>query len=63
MAAMSLSEQDKERIREEEAYRMKVRQELAREDPGARRKAAIFWIVLVVLGLVLYEVLRTGSHG
>ena len=42
---------------------MKVRQELARQDPEARRKAAVFWIVLVVAALALYALVRTGPHG
>ncbi len=63
MAAMALSEQDKQRIREEEAYRMKVRQELAHQDPDARRKAVIFWIVLVAAAIVLFWMLRLGSNG
>jgi hypothetical protein len=57
---MALSEQDKQRIREEEAYRVEIRQELARKDPWARRKAAIFWIVLVVLALALSVIVRTS---
>jgi len=62
MATMALSEENKERIREEEAYRIKVRQELARKSPEVRRKTAfrtaLFWIVLIGAALALFAILH-----
>jgi hypothetical protein len=59
-AAMALSEQDKQRIREEEAFRLTVRDEFRRQDPYARLKIAVFWILLVLVTSLLYTVVRHG---
>jgi hypothetical protein len=57
---MALSEQDKQRIREEEAYRQQVREDLRRQGPNARLKAIVFWIVLVLTAILLFAVVRRG---
>ncbi|MEI9972177.1 MAG: hypothetical protein WDO73_09030 [Ignavibacteriota bacterium] len=58
---MALSEEDKRRIREEETFRLQVRDELRRGRPVDRRKMAIFWIVLVAVAGLLCAVVRRGA--
>jgi hypothetical protein len=59
---MALSEQDKKRIREEELYRLQVREEHGRAAKDQNnRKAAIFWIVLVAVAAGVFALMRTGS--
>ena len=59
---MALSEQDKQRIREEETYRLKVRDELqqAANEPN-RWKVAVFWAVSVAVAIVLFALVRRGN--
>ena len=59
---MALSEQDKQRIREEETYRLKVRDELrqAASEPN-RWKTLVFWAVLVAAAVLLFTLMRRGN--
>jgi hypothetical protein len=60
---MALSEQDKKRIREEELYRLQVRDEHQRAAKEQNNwKAAIFWIVLVAVAAGLFALMRSGSR-
>jgi hypothetical protein len=56
---MALSEQDKDRIREEEAYRMQVRRELLRESNYT--KTIVFWAVLLSTAILLFLVVHYHS--
>ncbi len=59
---MALSEQEKQRIREEELFRMQVREEyMQAQQPSIASKnwrTAIFWVVLVVVAIVLWAITR-----
>jgi hypothetical protein len=57
---MALSEQDKQRIREEETFRSQVREELARR-PADRWKFIVLWIVLIAVAGLLCAVVRNGA--
>ena len=60
---MALSNDDKQRIREEEAYRLQVRDELrAARRPSQGFKTAVFWIVLVAVAVLLFAVVRTSGR-
>jgi Flp pilus assembly protein TadB len=59
---MALSEQDKRRIREEEVYRLQVREEHRQSaQEGNNWKTVVFWIVLVAVAVGLYVLVRRGS--
>ena len=59
---MALSEQDKQRIREEETYRLKVRDELQQAANAPNRwKVTVFWAVLVALAILLFTLVRRGN--
>jgi hypothetical protein len=54
---MALSEQEQQRIREEEEFRLQVREELRRQHPDNRWATVFVWIALAaVAGLVLQAV-------
>lgn len=59
---MALSEQDKQRIREEETYRLKVRAELqqAANEPN-RWKVTVFWAILLAVAILLFTLVRRGN--
>jgi hypothetical protein len=57
---MALTNDDKQRIREEEAYRDQVRQEMRTAKAASTPwKTYIFWTVLVAVALLLYLVVRS----
>jgi hypothetical protein len=63
---MPLSDSEKQRIREEEQFRMQVREEYRATHPpkglpGAEWKTAIFWIVLVAAAVLLWSVMRAHA--
>ena len=58
---MALSEQDKQRIREEELYRLQVRDEHRKTTEAANRgKVVVFWVVLVGAAILLFALMRRG---
>ena len=57
-SAMPLTENEKQRIREEEIERLKAR----REYRGAPRNVAIFWSFFTVVSVLLYTLVRSGHH-
>ncbi len=60
-SAMPLSDQDKQRIREEETFRSQVRDELSRQGPDNRLKFVLFWVVLIAVTVLLFAVVRSGT--
>lgn len=55
-----LSNEDKQRIREEEIYRAQVREEMRRSHSAdTARKTLMFWIVLTAVTVLLYWVVRS----
>jgi hypothetical protein len=59
---MPLSEQEKQRIREEETYRLQVRDELQKSASEPNRwKVAAFWSVLVAVAVLLFTLMRRGN--
>jgi hypothetical protein len=61
-SAMPLAGQDKQRIREEELYRLKVEDEhrLA-QHKAARWKTIVFWLALVAVAVLLQFFMRRGN--
>jgi hypothetical protein len=55
---MALTDEQKQRIREEEIERIRVRRELS---SGDARKTVIFWCVLIAVAFLLWTVVK-GSH-
>lgn len=55
---MALSDEEKQRIRDEEIVRIQVRHELRRfrSDP---RKSAVFWVLFVTVAVFLFIAVRS----
>ena len=58
---MALSEQDKQRIREEELYRLQVRDEHRQTTEAANRwKVVVFWAVMAGAAILLFALIRSN---
>jgi hypothetical protein len=60
---MALTDEQRQRIREEEIERLRVRRDLS-GDPrktGDVRKTVIFWVVLIAVAVLLWRVVKS-SH-
>jgi len=55
---MTLTDEQRQRIREEEIERIRVRRELS----GDPRKTVIFWCVLIALAFLLWSVARSSHN-
>jgi hypothetical protein len=62
---MALTDEQRQRIREEEIERLRVRRELS-GDPqpqpspeGQIRKTVIFWVVLIAVAVLLWSVVKS----
>jgi hypothetical protein len=61
---MGLSEQEKQRIREEELFRMQVREEYQKAHrPRANQnwRTAVFWVVSALAAIALWAAIRHPS--
>jgi hypothetical protein len=63
---MALTDEQKQRIREEEIERLRVRRELS-GDPkpspeGQARKTVIFWSVLIAVAVLLWSVVKSSPN-
>jgi hypothetical protein len=56
---MALTDEQRQRIREEEIERIRVRRELSGGDP---RKTVIFWCVLIAVAFLLWSVVRSSQN-
>ena len=57
---MPLSNEDKLRIREEEAFRSQLRDEQQKAQQAANQwKTLVFWLVLIAAAVLLFVVIRT----
>lgn len=60
---MPLTEQEKQRIRDEEVVRLETRDEYRRKhglpSTAWEWKTALFWVVLICVAVLLWTVLRT----
>jgi anti-sigma-K factor RskA len=59
-AAMPLSEPDKQRIREEELYRLTDEHRQAQHE-ATRWKMTVFWTVVVAAAILLFALMQRGS--
>ena len=61
---MALTDEQRQRIREEEIERLRVRRELSGDPwkPGDVRKTVIFWVVLIAVAVLLWSVVKS-PHG
>ena len=61
---MALTDEQRQRIREEEIERLRVRRELS-SDPrktGDLRKTFIFWGVLIAVAVLLWSVVKSSHN-
>jgi hypothetical protein len=57
---MALSNEDKQRIRQEEEFRLEVQRELkVKANETNRWKVYVFWLVLAAAAVLLYTLIRT----